>query len=77
MITINRDVFDRFYHYSFPDFNYGQRLYPSTWSNWTSLTRFDFQSIPGLAVQDFEIPCFCPETPTLYLRSLLTNHEGR
>ena len=30
-----------------------------------------------LAVLDFQIPCFRPETPALYPRSLLTNNEGR
>ena len=30
---------------------------------------------PGLLL-DFQIPCFRPETPVLYLRSLLTNHKG-
>ena len=29
-----------------------------------------------LAVLDFQFPCYRPESPTLYLRSLLTNHEG-
>ena len=34
------------------------------------------QDVDVLAVLDFKIPCFHPETPALYLRSLLTNHEG-
>ena len=29
-----------------------------------------------LAILDFQIPCFHPKTPALYLRSLLTNHES-
>ena len=29
-----------------------------------------------LTVLDFLIPCYRPESPTLYLKSLLTNHEG-
>ena len=28
-----------------------------------------------LAVLDFQIPCLRPETPALYLRSLLIHHE--
>ena len=35
------------------------------------------QDVDVLAVLDFQIPCFRPETPALYIRSLLTNLEGR
>ena len=34
------------------------------------------QDVAVLAVLDFQIPCNRPESPTLYLRSTLTNHEG-
>jgi len=34
------------------------------------------QDVDVLAVLDFQIPCFRPETPVLYPRRLLTNHEG-
>ena len=35
------------------------------------------QEVDVLAVLDFQIPCFRPETPAFYARSELTNHEGR
>ena len=35
------------------------------------------QDVDVIAVLDFQIPCFRPETPALYPRSLLTNHEKR
>ena len=35
------------------------------------------QDVDVLAVLYFQIPCFRPETPALYPRSLLTNNEGR
>ena len=35
------------------------------------------QDVDILAVLDLQITCFRPETPALYPRSLLTNHEGR
>ena len=34
------------------------------------------QDVDVLAVRNFKIPCFRPETPPMYLRSLITNHEG-
>ena len=35
------------------------------------------RDVDVLAVLDFQIPCFRPETPGLYPRSLPTNHECR
>ena len=34
------------------------------------------QDVDVLAVVDFQIPCYRPETPALYPRRLLINHEG-
>ena len=34
------------------------------------------QDVDVLAVLDFEIPRFRPETPGIYPRCLLTNHKG-
>ena len=34
------------------------------------------QYVDVLAVLDFQIPCFRPETPGFYPRCLLTKHEG-
>ena len=35
------------------------------------------QDVDVLGVLGFQITCFRPETPALYPRSLLTNHDGR
>ena len=34
------------------------------------------QNVEVLAALNFQIPCFRPETPALYLRSLPTNPKG-
>ena len=35
------------------------------------------QEVDVFAVLDFQIPCYRPESPTLYRKSLLTNQDFR
>ena len=58
-------------------------LFGNTGSAFVSVTRANVieirppQDVDVLAVQDSQSPCVRPETPSAYLRSLLTDNQGR